>query len=220
MLCFCVAFIDCGDTGSHRGRRVADTISTARRPEPRTFLFECDDSYTFVARSEGDRMWLFLPDTTIALPHVPAASGARYSDGTTTFWSRGEEARLETASGETRTCRNNHARAIWEHAKLNGVDFRAVGNEPGWHLEISSGLQSILLVTDYGATRFEFPYTEPMSGDGSGETVYRTKTDDHELTILLVGGGCHDTMSGEEFETGVTIHIDGRELRGCGRALH
>jgi len=29
--------------------------------------------------------------------------------------------------------------AICVDAKLRGVDFRAVGNEPGWNLEISAG---------------------------------------------------------------------------------
>jgi len=28
---------------------------------------------------------------------------------------------------------------IWVDAKLRGVYFRAVGNEPGWNLEISAG---------------------------------------------------------------------------------
>lgn len=36
-------------------------------------------------------------------------------------------------------CKNNRAEAIWEDAKLRGVDFRAVGNEPGWHLELTAG---------------------------------------------------------------------------------
>ena len=33
-----------------------------------------------------------LPDGTLELPQVEAASGARYSDGTTTFWTKGDEA--------------------------------------------------------------------------------------------------------------------------------
>lgn len=41
-----------------------------------------------------------LPDGTVALPQVESASGARYGDGTTTFWNKGNEALVEV-NGET-----------------------------------------------------------------------------------------------------------------------
>jgi heat shock protein HslJ len=40
----------------------------------------------------------------IALPHVPAASGARYSDGYTTLWSKGGEAMIESGSVNVSGC--------------------------------------------------------------------------------------------------------------------
>ena len=69
--------------------------------------------------------------------------------------------------------------------------FRAVGQEPGWLLEISNG-DEILLVSDYGSTRSSMPCVEP----------------------------CTDSMSGEEFEVSVTIKQTNRKLQGCGRALY
>ncbi len=36
-------------------------------------------------------------------------------------------------------CTYDRRASIWEHAKLSGVDFRAVGNEPGWVLEVREG---------------------------------------------------------------------------------
>ncbi len=39
--------------------------------------------------------------------------------------------------------------SVWHRAKLRGVAFRAIGQEPGWLLEITNGTE-ILLVTDYG----------------------------------------------------------------------
>ncbi len=185
-----------------------------------TFVYECDNDYVFVARIEGETAWLFLPGSTVQLPHVRSGSGAKYSDGSVTFWSRGEEAMLEVEGEEKRTCRNNRAKAIWEHAKLNGVDFRAIGNEPGWHLEISAGLESIVFVTDYGENRYEFPFVEPTVNNEAGTAVYSVSTGDHEFEILLVGGDCRDTMSGEEFETAVKVILDGKKYYGCGRALH
>ena len=41
-----------------------------------------------------------------------------------------------------------------------------------------------------------------------------------DLVIVLEGQTCRDTMSGEEFETTVTVVLDGNKYRGCGRALH
>ena len=54
-----------------------------------TMVYECDDGYGFVARIQGETAWVFLPETTAALPHVPAASGARYAEGSITYWSQG-----------------------------------------------------------------------------------------------------------------------------------
>ena len=49
---------------------------------------------------------------------------------------------------------------VWHQAKLRGVSFRAIGQEPGWLLEITDGSE-ILLVTDYGQTKTSYPYVEP-----------------------------------------------------------
>jgi uncharacterized membrane protein/membrane-bound inhibitor of C-type lysozyme len=218
--CMLIAAIGCADREERKERPESEPTPKAEQTEPQTFVFECSEGYSFVARIEGERAWLFLPGKTIPLPHMPAASGAKYSDGVTTFWSKGEEARLEIEGEQPRICTNNRAKAIWEHAKLNGVDFRAVGNEPGWHLEVSSGLESIVLVADYGESRYEFPFVQPLVDDETCRTEYRTSSGDHELTIVLERAGCHDSMSGEEFETAVTVVLDGTEYRGCGRALH
>ena len=52
--------------------------------------------------------------------------------------------------GETiRGCTEDRYESIWEDAKLSGVDFRAVGNEPGWVLEIRDS-ESIRFEYDYG----------------------------------------------------------------------
>jgi putative lipoprotein len=182
-------------------------------------VFTCDDAYEFVARIEGDRGWLFRPEGTVALPQVPSASGARYSDGSVTFWTKGQEALLDEGGRTHRGCRNHPGRAVWEHAKLGGADFRAVGNEPGWHLEIRQQSR-IVLVTDYGASHDEFDLPEPSVDPEARVTRYETARDGLRLTLILRGSPCRDTMSGEAFETAVVVILDGRELRGCGRALH
>ncbi len=161
---------------------------------------------------------MFLPETTAALPRVPAGSGARYSEGGINYWSQGEEALLEYGGAEHLTCANNRRRAVWEHAKLNGADFRAVGNEPGWHLEIYP--RRTVLVTDYGERRYEFETAEPVVSHEERRTIYETSDRGLHIMVVLEGRECRDTMSDEVFETTVAVKLDDATYRGCGRALH
>ena len=57
--------------------------------------------------------------------------------------------------------------AIWEDAKLRGVDFRAVGNEPGWNLEISADGEMVF-IGNYGQTEYKFPTPEPSVARAGG----------------------------------------------------
>jgi uncharacterized membrane protein len=107
--------------------------------------------------------------------------------------------------------------SAWHKAKLRGVGFRAVGQEPGWLLEISNGAK-ILLVLDYGENRKSYPYVEPIVYQEERRTLY--VIDEDELTIEIRGQHCEDVMSGEQFDVSVTIIMADRQLKGCGRALY
>lgn len=104
----------------------------------KTYVYQCEDGYSFTVRVEGKTAWLFLPERTIHLPQVPAVSGAKYGRDAILFWNKGNRAGLKTDRRMHGNCKNNRVRAIWEHAKLSGVDFRAAGHEPGWYLEIKN----------------------------------------------------------------------------------
>ena len=196
-----------------------DSRPVAPGREGQTFVYQCGDGTQFTARLEGETAWLFLPAGTVSLPHVSAASGAKYSDGKTMFWSKGETAMVARTDRERTECTNNRSKAIWEDAKLRGADFRATGNEPGWHMEISRS-DGISLVTNYGSERYQFAATEPSSNQATRTTTYEAKQNGHELMISLTAKRCADSMSGEQFETTVIVTIDGNELNGCGKPLH
>ena len=51
-------------------------------------------------------------------------------------------------------------------------------------------------------------------------TTYQVSNGEHELIIRLKDQLCHDSMSGEAFETTVIVSLDGKEYRGCGRHLN
>ena len=186
---------------------------------PRTFVYQCSDSYTFVSRIGDDHAWLFLPGQTVKLPQVPSASGIKYSDRNISFRSKGERALLETTRTVHRNCVNNRSLAIWEHAKLNGVDFRGVGNEPGWYLEIRNG-ESILFVTNYGDDHYLFDNPKLRSDPTTRETIYRAVSPRHRLEVLLKGEICQDSMADESYETRVRVDLNGQVYQGCGNPLH
>ena len=106
---------------------------------------------------------------------------------------------------------------VWHQAKLRGVSFRAIGQEPGWLLEISTGIE-IFLSTDYGQCKTHYQYTDPEVDVEERRTLYITGGGDVE--ILIEGKDCKDTMSGEQFSVTVTVTIKEEQLAGCGRALH
>ena len=71
------------------------TPDPAQTPQPsQSMVFACDER-EFLVRVSTGQVELVLPDRTLVLPQVPAASGARYQEGANLFWSQGSEARFE-----------------------------------------------------------------------------------------------------------------------------
>ncbi|HET8727046.1 MAG TPA: hypothetical protein VFO41_06005 [Alphaproteobacteria bacterium] len=105
----------------------------------------------------------------------------------------------------------------WDRARLRGVDFRAIGQEPGWLVDIEDG-ERITVLTDYGQSRTIVPAPAPET-DGQARTTYFVATGTHTLTVVLEDAPCQDVMSGEAFPVTVTMELDGQAYRGCGRYL-
>ena len=59
--------------------------------------FVCPDgtSLDTVFDNDAHTVTVALPDGRVTLPQVESGSGAKYSDGTTTFWNKGDEAMVE-----------------------------------------------------------------------------------------------------------------------------
>lgn len=88
------------------GCNAPDTEPEAMEPEMDTTstaaTFQCPDGEMIEAEFVGtDEVVVVLPDQeAVTLPRVESASGARYSDGTTTLWNKGDEVMVEV-DGET-----------------------------------------------------------------------------------------------------------------------
>ena len=196
-----------------------DSRASTTETDAQTYVYECPDDFSFVARTETDRAWLFLPGTPLDLVQIQSASGTKYTNGSVSFWRNNNEAVIESEEIKHTGCKNNRGRAIWEHAKLNGVDFRALGNEPGWHMEISNR-QDILLVTDYGQQTYRFTSAIINSKPYERTTSYHAQSDGNSVEIVIKGIPCQDSMSGEAFSAAVTVLINNKRYMGCGKALH
>ena len=105
----------------------------------------------------------------------------------------------------------------WDAARAAGVDFRAVGQEPGWIVDIYTADRIVALI-DYGQTRIEFPRGAP-SAPAEGATRFEAQTQGHTLSITYRRFPCEDAMSGQAYPSTVEVVIDGRTLNSCGRSV-
>jgi putative lipoprotein len=105
---------------------------------------------------------------------------------------------------------------VWRAAAARGVDFRAIGQEPGWLLEIDEG-RSLRLLYDYGQRSVTM--TAPAAVTVAGRRTYTARDAADRLQVIIEAAPCQDTMSGEPFPDTVRVTVNDLELRGCGRPL-
>lgn len=104
----------------------------------------------------------------------------------------------------------------WQAAIARGVDFRALGQEPGWSLDIDRDGRTIY-AGDYGTDTLAAPTPESAIAIDSTAGTLILRADGREMRVRITRRECHDTMSGEAFTHAVALVVDGRELSGCGR---
>ncbi len=68
--------------------------------------YKCDD-IEFIAKFGADKVQILLAGRTLVLPQVVSGSGARYSDGRNTYWSKGNEALLEINGVSYQGCKTD-----------------------------------------------------------------------------------------------------------------
>jgi membrane-bound inhibitor of C-type lysozyme len=181
--------------------------------------YRCEPALRVVAthHRSTDRLSLALQGNTLELLHQASASGAKYAEGTTTFWSEGDSATVEFA-GTTYACRTNLRDTELENIRLAGAEFRGWGNEPGWMLTVWP--DSVVLVENYGADTLRFPGAVPEVDSATSRRLWSLKSGEHELTLAIASSPCHDDMSGEPFESTVQYVLDRLTVRrGCGNPL-
>ena len=121
------------------------------------------------------------------------------------------------ANTTNNTMQNNHnqQKDVWLTAKLRGVNYRAIGQEPAWLLEVVEGKQ-LFLSTNYSQLTKTYAYVEPKIDTSQHSKEYQLA---NKTLIKLENKHCIDVMSGEKFTSRVTIQLNERVLKGCGRYL-
>ncbi len=96
-----------GTTSSHPvlGADAPEAHALVLQRAREVLAYACD-AFAFRVEVAADGVRLSLPaGRSLDLPAVPSASGARYSDGRSTFWSKGDEALLTLDGVEHAGCR-------------------------------------------------------------------------------------------------------------------
>lgn len=168
------------------------------------------------ARLQGEAMHLDFSGRTLVLAHAESLTGARYADREgNEFMRQGDGAKLILASEESRDCTRSTRVSPWIEAAARGIAFRAVGNEPGWFVEVGKGDAPPLHATlDYGDRKIDLAHVQPDAGGYAGSTA-----DASPVALSIKRDPCHDGMSGEAFEATVQLIVGNRTYRGCGAFL-
>ncbi|MGE0621380.1 MAG: COG3650 family protein [Pseudomonadales bacterium] len=192
--------------------------------EPVTRVYHCageQGSILLVTRTRPEGMSIFLPPSLGEQHRLlrEVEAGTRYEADGTEVRIGERTADLVLPDAHYPDCVFDPRASVWEHAKLGGADFRGLGNEPGWALEVRA--QSRLWFSyDYGASEVSAAIVETRSDPQTRSTTYVGRAGSAELLVTLTGEPCADTMADDTYPTRVEVTLDGRVFRGCGRPLH
>jgi len=189
------------------------------RPDPRplasTMVYNCN-GYEFIARLGPGEMALWLPDRYVILSQTRSTAGVRYQESAIVFLLEDNETTLTLGGVQFRDCKLMPERAPWADARRRHVDFRAVGHDPGWSLEIQRDRQLRLVGDDDSLRVITQDPGEQLVEQGR---VYHAVTECNDLRVEIVEESCTDSMTGETLASRVVVAIDGIILYGCGRNL-
>ena len=209
----------------------APAATTARQAEPEpvaapvedvpegvllAYVWDCDDGTSLTMKNllRENAIVLDLHEGPRHLPQVVSASGAKYDDGSVSFWTKGDTAMFERKGSAVVNCRDNRARSLVADARARGVTYRGQGNEPGWILEIGPP-GTIVFNTNYGQERHEFQGAT-VTGDPASGAEYRAAKGDVQIGVTVTQEPCQDDMAGTQFDYSFVVQFGGRTYRGCG----
>ena len=152
-------------------------------PQP-PVQFRCGEQ-AVTLRHFGELSTLQAAGRTYTLHPVRTASGAKLvsvDDERTSIWVKGDAAMLELAGVAQPECLLVGEKPL----------FRAVGNEPGWRLDVRA--DGLSLLVDNGDTHVFAP--SPLVVAGDGMRSYEAVSAGGPLTAVVFARHCVDSLSG------------------------
>ena len=175
-------------------------------------VYSCAGDLQFGVRELGGVATIRLPMQTIALPRVRSATGVRYAGPTGELVKRGTTATLIVGTERHTDCTGQTATSLDDAARMLGVEYRAVGREPGWSLEIDEGRYMRFLIDGSHAVHLAVP---TPTGDAS-RRVYRVSANGQELEAIIEARPCTSQASSTPFPNTVIVTYNGFPHAGCG----
>ncbi len=233
LLAGCAATPDGETTGPEVADRGASREAGAREEQPAAPLmpslffpgeatsltaWRCTPAQDLVTAATEDALRLWSAHGAYRLPPAVVASGARYQQGELSFWNKGDEAVVESATGRL-DCRRDLTQKVLTRRQRPGTMFHARGNEPGWVVNLASDRPEATLVLDYGEREMTLPYRVTTLDNGEGRMILASGRADTPFELRLEARACFDNMSGQPFPARVTLRIDGEQYRGCGQGI-
>lgn len=190
---------------------IVDAASVAS--QARAFVYLCDDHSTIAGREFPDHLELWGNGSTpVVLPRT-RLDPAQYADAAMKVTLDREYIGISGPMTDV-ICRSNPEQIPWEEAKHRGIEFRAAGSHPNWTLEYDEGVALTFLAD--GIERLEAKPTGIAVNSGR-RIVVEAGVASRRLSLVIERSVCSE--NGNVMTTSVTVTLDGRTFRGCGRAL-
>ncbi|MDZ7851400.1 MAG: MliC family protein [Halomonas sp.] len=180
--------------------------------------WRCTPAQDLVTAATEEELRLWSAHGAFRLLPAVVASGARYQQGDLSFWNKGDEAVVESATGRLDCTRDLSQKALTRRQRP-GTMFHARGNEPGWVVNLASHRPEATLVLDYGEREMTLPYRVTTLDNDEARMILASGRADIPFELRLEARACFDSMSGQPFPARVTLSIDGEQYRGCGQGI-
>ncbi|SFL62310.1 hypothetical protein [Halanaerobium salsuginis] len=107
---------------------------------------------------------------------------------------------------------------VWEQAKAAGVQFRGIGNEPDWLVEIRQD-QMIKFINDSGKLEVKAPVDDMWIGPAGEDKIYYVENDAIQFQVIIMKKPYQDQISGEKFPYQVRVVFPNKSYTGGGKLL-
>ncbi len=175
--------------------------------------YVCPDGSFFLVEADGNQAQVLLGSQTLSLQRTVSLSGEKYQSKRNLYWNRGDTARFEVDGKLFLNCSGEQLSSPRQEARQRGTLVRAVGQEPGWIVEITT--TGTLVLTDYGQSRQVLPAPVTTQTADSEAVLYRITGQQQRIELVVTKTTCRDSMSGEAYPAQASLIIDDQTFNGC-----